>query len=118
MEVNMKGWLAGSHDIYIMDMRQVVEIKPSMYRYILVFNQQLKSYKKHLYFLNLDAKLVARLRADGLMDAIVTVKSVDEAKKRGAATRNPLDVEFIAPFIAATKDTLTKMAKIAWPQGA
>lgn len=111
MDVTMKGWLVGMNDIFVVDMRQVTVVKPSMYRYFVLLNQQLKSYSKHLFFLGLQPAILTQMRADGLTGVIVPVQSIDEAKRRGAPTRAGVDVEFINPFIMATKKVMEAQAQ-------
>lgn len=110
-EANVKTWLVSPENVHILDCAGVHEIAPTVYRQLVLYNQQLKAHGKHLYFLNINPKLVTKLRADGLVSVVVPVQSIDEAKKRSAPAKSAVDVEFINPFILATKKVLETQAQ-------
>lgn len=111
MEAEVKRWLLSRCDIHVLDFKETVEVRPAAYRAFVIFNQALKSYKKHLYCINLSQKLTNQFSSDGLGSVFISVSSLDEAKKRGTPPKAALDVEFINPFIDAAKNILEIQAK-------
>ena len=112
LDSNIKTWLLSPSDVHVIDCKGVQDIKQSVYRYLVLFNQQLKSYSKHLYFMNINPRLLTQLRADGLISVVVPVQSVEEARRRSTPNRAVVDVEFINPFIMATKTVLETQAQL------
>lgn len=111
MEAAVKTWLLAAAPVHVLDFKSTMQISQSAYRYFVLYNQALKSNGKNLYCVNLDQKLLGQLRADGLTSVFVPVATLEEAKRRSAPARPAVDVEFINPFIMATKKVIETQAQ-------
>lgn len=111
VDAQVKSWLLSQKDIFVFDFKNVTDVKPSMYRHLLLFHQSLKPVSKHMFFMNAKPTIITQMRADGLTSVVVSVASIEEAKKRGAPARGAVDVEFINPFILATRNVLEMQAQ-------
>lgn len=111
LDAQVKTWLVSPAMVHVVDCKQVTDVRATFYRHLVLYNQQLKSYGKHLFFMNINPKFVTQMRADGLVSVVVAVQSLEEAKKRSAPSRPVVDVEFINPFILATRKVLEMQAQ-------
>ena len=119
LEALVKSWLLMDSDVHVIDLKGVTEFNQKAYRPFVLFNQSLKSADKKLYCMNVGKEIAPQIAKDGLDSVFTQVKSVDDAVSKskppgapGAAapTKSAVDVEFINPFITATKVVLETQA--------
>lgn len=111
MEATVKTWLLTAAQLHVLDFKDCIQIKNTCYRFFVLFNQALKANGKSLFCLNLNPKLLAQFKQDGLSTVFVPVSTLDEAKRRSVPSRPVVDVEFINPFILATKTVIETQAQ-------
>lgn len=111
-EAMIKTWLLSSCNVHVFDMSEVRQLKSSTYRAFLLFNQQLRSHAKRLFVLGMNAQIAGQVKNDGLTEVFFSVQSIDEARRRGSPSKIGVDVEFINPFISATKTVLETQANL------
>lgn len=111
MEAAVKSWLLVAAPVHILEMKDVLQLKQSSYRYFVLFNQALKANGKGLFCLNMSPKVQAQVKQDGLTSVFVPVATIEEAKRRAKGDRPVVDVEFINPFIIATKTVIETQAQ-------
>ena len=116
LEALFKTWLVSSCDIHVIDLKSVVKIKPTAYRFFVLFNQQLKANQKRLFCMNLNAVVATQLKQDGLSGVFQVIASLQEAeraaKPQKPAAKAHVDVELINPFIDATIKVLDLQASV------
>jgi chemotaxis protein CheX len=110
LEPVVKTWLIAQPAIHILDMKDTMQIAQSAYRYFVLYNQALKGNNKNLFCLNMNPKIQAQTKADGLNSVFIPVATIEEAKRRSSTSRGGVDVEFINPFIMATKKVIETQA--------
>jgi chemotaxis protein CheX len=111
MEVAVKSWLLVSANLHILDFKDCLQVKNSAYRFFVLYNQALKSNNKSLFCVNMNQALLAQFKQDGLTSVFVPSATIEEAKRRSQPSRPMVDVEFINPFILATKTVLETQAQ-------
>jgi chemotaxis protein CheX len=111
MEVAVKSWLLVSASVHVIDFKECIQLKSTAYRFFVLYNQALKANNKALFCINASAKLQGQFKQDGLTSVFVSVASFEEAKRRGQPGRPAVDVEFINPFIIATRTVLETQAQ-------
>lgn len=111
MEAMVKSWLLVSSNIHVLEMKDVLQLKQSAYRYFVLYNQALKANNKGLFCLNMNQKIQSQVKQDGLTSVFVPVGTLEEAKRRAKGDRPGVDVEFINPFIMATKTVIETQAQ-------
>lgn len=111
LEGQFKAWLLATSNIHVMDFKATVVLEPSAYRPFVLFNQSLKNNGKSLFVVNVSPKIHAQLKQDGLTSVFNVVASVAEAKRKAAAGKVVLDVNFVNPFVDATKMVLEMQAQ-------
>ena len=107
-EAAVKNWLATEFPLHIFDLKHVIRLQPTSYRPFFSFQKELKLQQKQLKSLNVPKSLAPRLKEDGLLKIISPIRNIEEASAllRNSATQEKvkIDVEFINPFIEATKN--------------
>jgi chemotaxis protein CheX len=116
-ESMVKTWLLSSCAVHVLDLSDVRQLKSSVYRSLVLFNQQLRAHSKRLFALGMNAAVAGQVKNDGLTDVFYPVQSIDEAKRRGLPSKTTVDVEFINPFITATKTVLETQANLKLTPG-
>ena len=117
LEAAVKSWLLSTMNVHILDMAVTTEVKQSAYRHFLLFNQALKSNGKTLFCINVNPRLTAQFKQEGLTSVFLSVASIEEAKRRSKSGGQHVDVEFINPFIAATQKVLETQAQLPLTAG-
>ncbi|MBX7231826.1 MAG: chemotaxis protein CheX [Bdellovibrionales bacterium] len=98
----------------MIDYKNVVSISREFYQSLLHLKSNLKKDQKHLHALNLSMELLKQIKADGIESAFHLIKSLDSLiaeEKSLAKKNNTLNVDFINPFLLATKKTLEVQCK-------
>jgi hypothetical protein len=82
-----------------------------------LFNQKLKANSKKLFCINIPEKMIPQMAQEGLAQVFISIKSLDELKPghkaasgKTAPNKPALNVEFINPFIQATKMVFSTQA--------
>ena len=112
VEEQFKTWATAKPSVVVFDMKGVTELKSTIYRHLVLFNQQLKANGKGMFCTNVPAKIEAQIKTDGLTGVLVTVASPEAALKamQGRKEKQAVDVDFINPFMAATQRVLETQA--------
>lgn len=110
-EATVKSWLVNQCLVHIMDCKDLADLRQNAYRFFVLFNQALKSNNKTFYCINMNPKVMGQVRQDGLTSVFVPVATIEEAKRRSQPNRPMVDVDFINPFIAATRKVLETQAQ-------
>lgn len=107
-----KAWMLSSVEHFILDFEDVSKVEREFYQSIIHFKTTLKKDQKVLYTVNLPDPLLKQFKEDGVDLAFNPVKSIErilnEQRGRGQKT---VDVNFINPFLTATKKTLEVQCK-------
>lgn len=111
LEAIVKSWLVAPAPVHILECRELTELRPNSYRFFVMFNQALKANGKNLFCLHMSQKVLNKLREDGLTSVFISVATYEEAKRRSQSNRPIVDVEFINPFITATRKVLETQAQ-------
>jgi chemotaxis protein CheX len=112
LEALIKSWLLTSATTHVLDFSLVSSLKQAAYRPFVLYNQSLKSGGKAMFALGMSQRLLAQVKSDGLTSVFVPVATIEEAKRRSrGGDRVTVDVEFINPFIAATRNVLETQAQ-------
>lgn len=101
-----KSWLLTPVMHFVIDYKNVVSISREFYQSLLHLKSNLKKDQKHLHALNLSMELLKQIKADGIESAFHLIKSLDSLiaeEKSLAKKNNTLNVDFINPFLLATK---------------
>ena len=110
----MKSWLLEQTEIYIFDFEKTINMQVHFYQAIVTFRQAVRKGNKQFYSVNLSSDIFKQIKADGLEQVFVPVSDLQEAKRKAAPANRmkvALNVEFLNPFLAATKQTLEVQAK-------
>jgi chemotaxis protein CheX len=111
MEATIKGWLISPSKIHILDFKNVGLLRQSSYRHFVLYNQTLKANNKVLFCINVSVSVRAQIKQEGLTGVFVVVSTVEEAKRRASGPRPVIDVDFINPFIMATRAVIETQAR-------
>lgn len=111
LESTIKTWMLNSAGIHVLDFKDTNDLKQGAYRYFVLFNQALKNNGKAMFCMNVNQKILGQVRQDGLTSVFVPVATIEEAKRRAKPDRPVVDVDFINPFIAATRTVLETQAQ-------
>ncbi len=115
-EEAVKSWLNLNYPLHVFDLKEVVRLQPTSYRPFFLFQKELKTQQKLVKSVNLPKNLIPRLKEDGLLKIMNPITSIEEAANllQNSATqeRIKIDVEFIKPFIDATKNFLKLQANV------
>ena len=111
LESEIKSWLLSAARVHVLDFAAVKTFEQSAYRQLVLYNQALKAAGKSLFCVNMSSSIQARLKADGLTSVFVVAASVEDAKRRAKGERATVDVEFLNPFITATRAVLETQAQ-------
>lgn len=117
LETLVKSWLLAQANVHVLDCGELVDFKPNAYRFFVLYNQSLKTNGKTLFCINLNPKVLTQLRQDGLMSVFVPASSLEDAKRRSQSNRPIVDVEFINPFLLATRKVLETQAQLPLTPG-
>lgn len=111
LEALIKSWLLSPAKGHVLDFSAVTEFRQTSYRLFVLYNQSLKGAGKSLFAIGIPTKIASQIRAEGLQSVFIQVANLDEAKKKSGGERVVLDVEFINPFIVATRTVLETQAQ-------
>ncbi|MCB0407699.1 MAG: chemotaxis protein CheX [Bdellovibrionales bacterium] len=107
-----KNWALEPITLHIFNFEKTLEISPNAFQPFVLFKQMLKNDNKFMFSLNLNNNLLQDIKARGLEQIFNPVKSIHHAKvKAGLRAKGNIDVEFINPFLSATKQTLSVQAQ-------
>lgn len=111
VEIEIKNWLLKQVDIYIFDMKDVLQIDTEIVRIFCQLSLNLKKNNKYFMCLNPPITFRKTLKERGLEQAFCPVSSLDEAYDK-ASVKTPkkqakLDTEFLNPFIKGTVETFS-----------
>jgi CheY-specific phosphatase CheX/anti-anti-sigma regulatory factor len=111
------GWIASPAIHVVLDCTRVLNIDKNFFKSVIQLKSALKSASKSLFTLGLNEANLKRLKAEGMEAAFNPVKTLDEvlnaAKPKPAAPAGSsgenklsgLNMDFIQPFLLATKKT-------------
>ncbi len=107
-----KNWALEPVTVHIFNFGKTQEISPNAFQPFVLFKQMLKNDNKHLFSIGLNASLIEDIKNRGLEQIFSPVSSLNEAKRKaGLRAKGKIDVEFINPFLSATKNTLAVQAE-------
>lgn len=111
-DAQSKTWASQPQLLFLLDFSSVETLDPAFFRPLVLFYQTLKS--KHRFIFTLFAKPhVLRIIHQAGLDSVFSPKNTirEAMESAGLKTSQPkIDVEFINPFIEATKKTLETQA--------
>ena len=110
-------WISSAATHVVLDCSRVLNIDKNFYKSVIQLKSALKSTSKSLFTLGLNEANLKRLKADGMEAAFNPVKTMDEvliaakpkpgapAGSTGENKSSGLNMDFIQPFLIATKKT-------------
>lgn len=107
-----KNWALAPVTVHIFNFEKTQEISPNAYQPFVLFKQMLKNDGKHMFSVGLNSTLLSDIKNRGLEQIFSPVSSINEAKRKaGLRAKGKIDVEFINPFLSATKNSLAVQAE-------
>lgn len=107
-----KNWALEPVTVHIFNFEKTMEISPNSFQPFVLLKQMLKNDGKHMFSVNINAQLLNDIKARGLEQIFSPVASINEAKRKaGLRAKGKIDVQFINPFLSATKNTLAVQAE-------
>ena len=113
-----KAWLLAPVELHVLDLKSTAKMSNQFYQAVIQFKSTLKGSQKFLFSVNVAKNVLSQIKADGVEQVFLPVESLDEAKKKAGIVqkaRSMIDVEFINPFLVATKHTLEVQAQTPRP---
>jgi len=106
-------WMRKSENIYILDFAKVTALDSSIFRPLVLFFQTLKNRSAFLYTINVTHNIELVIKMNGLENALSLKPSIEEALEAAGVKppeKSKIDVNFINPFVNATKATFEMQA--------
>jgi chemotaxis protein CheX len=102
-----KAWMLSPVNQFVLDMHGVALLTRDFYRAIIQFKTVLKRDEKTLNTINIIPALLSQIKMDGMELAFNPIASLGVLEKPAAKSPIPnVNVDFINPFLLATKNTL------------
>lgn len=107
-----KKWLEKPTLLFVFDFAELKTLEPTASRAIVLFHQGLKKAHCYLSSINLPTEMLNQVRSDGLETAFAPKQSLSHAMKDAGIreTKQTIDVNFINPFVKATRTTIETQA--------
>lgn len=117
-EADLRTLLNKPCKVAVVDFSKVNDIKPSAHRLLNLVESGFRGAKKKVFWLSTPSPILAHLREGGHVAMAPTVTTLESALKHvRTKTGTQLDVDFVGPFIAATKKVLEVQAQTRLMQG-
>lgn len=101
-----QGWMMKPAEVYVLDLKRTRSIEKQFFQNLVQIRSILKSNSKTLYSLNLAPNVLQEIRSVGMEKAFSPVASLADALASQAKSHSSLNMDFIQPFLVATKKVL------------
>ncbi len=103
--------------VCVVDFSKVTEVKSPAYRLLNMLSQKYSKDGRLIFWMLPPSNILAEFYENGHVNMVPTVDSVEAALKHCRPSKTVIDVDFIGPFIVATKKVLEVQAHTKLTQG-